>query len=549
MGARQTGSLYKKTPDAAKWTGAYVDPFDKKRRTITLFTDRRSSQVRLQELITQAERRATGIEDRFAEQRQRPIGEHVDDYLAHCEHVGESLIHRSNKKTQLKRLIDGTGAKRLTDLEPNKVEEHLRSLVKGGRVQIEGARVNTDKGLSSRSVNQHRATAVAFASWCVQTNRLPSNPLKIVPKLDERKDRRYVRRAFTGEELDRLLAAAPKRRGVYLVAVLTGLRRKELNGITWADVDLEHSLIRVRVGVGKAAREDFVPLHAQAAEVLASLKPSDASALELVFPTIPRDKTFRADLKKANVDLADGEGRVVDFHALRTTTGTMLARSGVMPQLAMRILRHSDVKITMKHYTDLRLADAARAVAALPSFGVPKAPANQAQLATGTNGRPNTTERDAIGQEGRDHHWPRQDHPERPTETLAKTLPKALPKAQEASGPGAEPVVLKFPSISRPSKRLKTGRTPRPASAPVDVNVEAPEEARGGLSGAIPFGSVHKPAQNAGPVPGSPNTGHRAQDPYTSSLSIGLRAGAQGKGSGHPKSLKTGLLGAAGAVG
>ena len=44
----------------------------------------------------------------------------------------------------------------------------------------------------------------------------------------------------------------------------------------------------------------------------------------------------------------------------------MLARAGVMPQEAQRQMRHADIKTTLRHYTDLRLSDQARAVAKLP---------------------------------------------------------------------------------------------------------------------------------------------------------------------------------------
>lgn len=305
MARKQLGSLFKKTPDAAKWSGAYTDPHTKRRVVVSLFTDRRSSRKRLDEIIVAAEQRAAGVLDRFEDHRVRPIAEHIADYLAHCKHIGESPVHVGNKETQLDRLIKGTGATRLSDLEPNRVEQHLQILAKSGRTKAGDA----DKGLSARSVNQHRATAVAFVAWCVQTQRAPDNPLKIVPKLDERRDRRRVRRAFTGEELRRLFSASHVRRSVFLIAAFTGLRRGELAKIVWGDVDLERDTLTIRVGVGKAAREDRIALHPDAAAELASLRPAGASARDRVFDTLPRDRTFRADLKRprSNRSMMPGE--------------------------------------------------------------------------------------------------------------------------------------------------------------------------------------------------------------------------------------------------
>jgi hypothetical protein len=48
----------------------------------------------------------------------------------------------------------------------------------------------------------------------------------------------------------------------------------------------------------------------------------------------------------------DEHGRHLDFHALRHTFATMLARAGVSPRVAMELMRHSDMRLTAKTYTD-----------------------------------------------------------------------------------------------------------------------------------------------------------------------------------------------------
>jgi hypothetical protein len=58
---------------------------------------------------------------------------------------------------------------------------------------------------------------------------------------------------------------------------------------------------------------------------------------------------------KMKIVTEDAEGRVVDLHAMRTTLGTNLARAGVAPQIAQRIMRHGDYRTTLKHYTVLGL--------------------------------------------------------------------------------------------------------------------------------------------------------------------------------------------------
>lgn len=51
---------------------------------------------------------------------------------------------------------------------------------------------------------------------------------------------------------------------------------------------------------------------------------------------------------------------------MRTTLGTKLALNGVAPQLAQRIMRHSDYRTTLAHYTVLGIVDTAKAINTLP---------------------------------------------------------------------------------------------------------------------------------------------------------------------------------------
>ena len=57
---------------------------------------------------------------------------------------------------------------------------------------------------------------------------------------------------------------------------------------------------------------------------------------------------------------------------MRTTLGTQLARHGTKPQVARQIMRHSDYKTTLKHYTVLGLDDTAGAINQIPDIGAPQ---------------------------------------------------------------------------------------------------------------------------------------------------------------------------------
>ena len=79
-------------------------------------------------------------------------------------------------------------------------------------------------------------------------------------------------------------------------------------------------------------------------------------------------RTFNLDLAAAGIEKCDAQGRTVDVHCLRHTFATLLARNGVSPSIAQKLMRHSDIRLTMNTYTHLELADTAGAVAVLPTF-------------------------------------------------------------------------------------------------------------------------------------------------------------------------------------
>ncbi|MSR74116.1 MAG: site-specific integrase [Planctomycetes bacterium] len=300
---------------------------------------------------------------------RKPLAEHVAAYVAHCTHAGQALHHVKQKRTQLAAMLKGSKAARLSELTPDALELHLTAL--------------QYRKLSARSVNFARQIAVAFCAWCVKTGRLEVNALRVVPKQDESRDRRRVRRALTDEELARLLEVARERgrEAWYLAALLAGLRKGDLRRLTWADVDFVGASLRVCQG--KAKREDTLPMHSQLAAALQALQ-DERRALPSarVWPTVVTDRTRAMDFQRAGIEAVDDQGRVVDLHAMRTTLGTQLARAGVAPQVAMLMLRHSDHKTTMKHYTALGIQDAAAAIARLPTIAAVQ-PAALAATGTG----------------------------------------------------------------------------------------------------------------------------------------------------------------------
>ena len=99
-----------------------------------------------------------------------------------------------------------------------------------------------------------------------------------------------------------------------------------------------------------------------------------------------RDDKDREQCEKSSfLAYRDEAGRVADFHALRHTFITNLARAGIHPKQARDLAHLSDINLTMSWYSHTVVADRATTLKALPDLS-PR-PAKERQRATGTNGK------------------------------------------------------------------------------------------------------------------------------------------------------------------
>ena len=114
-----------------------------------------------------------------------------------------------------------------------------------------------------------------------------------------------------------------------------------------------------------------MPLHRELVAALQRSKPKDSQGDALVLVNgVPDMGKFRADLKKAGIAFLDKSGQRLDYHALRKTFITRLSRNKVHPRLAMELAQHSDLKLTMKNYTDAGQLPLQEVMDSLPGYGV-----------------------------------------------------------------------------------------------------------------------------------------------------------------------------------
>jgi integrase len=135
------------------------------------------------------------------------------------------------------------------------------------------------------------------------------------------------------------------------------LRWGEIRRLRWENIDLKNGWVQLRAEETKARRDDVLPL---APDLAKALKKA-ARPAGLVFASSPTLKTLQRDLKRAKIEYETERGQV-DRKSLRKTFGTHLARAGVELQTAVKLMRHSDPKLTLNIYTDPMLLDMKAAV-------------------------------------------------------------------------------------------------------------------------------------------------------------------------------------------
>ena len=236
--------------------------------------------------------------------------------------------------------------------------------------------------MGQATANHYLDAVNAFCNWCVGQRRLERNVLNCVAKVPVLEPKK-VRRALSADELRALLDAAPNRRLVYLTAAYTGLRRNELKQLQWGDVSLDQMKIRLRAATTKAKRADAIDIPQHLVKELQQARPNTAQPMDKVFSGVPKLKTFYRDLRQAGINPKGADGRCVDFHALRVSFGTMLAMNGVSVRAAMALMRHTDIRLTTRVYTDESQLDLQGAVAGLPDLTEPTKPAGTEPAAAG----------------------------------------------------------------------------------------------------------------------------------------------------------------------
>jgi len=320
-------------------------------------TDFQVANKKAQEFIQEKEREAAGvIEPKLIRNAaQRFLADHLNDYeadLVKRERAGRGGRGASLLKGRILRLIGECGWK-----SPANVTADSFVAWRNGQ------------NAAVRTLNHYLQGMISFLNWMERVGRIKANPLKFVGKVDERGQMKRVRRAFTDEELQKLVQGSGPRGIIYFTAARTGLRQEELRQLKWGEINLETPVpnMIVRAETAKNKKRESVCLVPEIVEALTAYRPAGWSSSDAVFPNgIPRASRLKVDEERNGIAYRDEQGRYADFHALRYTWATFLQRNGVAQRFAMKLMRHSDIKLTAKVYTDETQLPIYEAIKGLP---------------------------------------------------------------------------------------------------------------------------------------------------------------------------------------
>lgn len=323
--------------------------------------------------------RATGVEMPTSKQTVAEyLQQWLDDYVATNTAPKTAQTYREIVRSHL---VPAFGSLPLTALRPTHLQAFYSRALQSGRVDGRG-------GLSARSVIRYHQIIHAALHQAVRWQLLVRNPADAV------EPPRAERREVVGLEpatVRRLFAVADETPIGSLVrtAVLSGMRRGELLGLRWADVDLGRGILHVQqtaqrvAGQGVIFRQPKTRLSRRAIEISREatlvLRDHRRRQLEerlLAGPAyVDRDLVFASSVGTPleagtiartwrRVLATAGVGHV-RWHDLRHAHASLLLRQGVHPKVVSERLGHASVGITLDTYSHVLPGLQAAAAAAL----------------------------------------------------------------------------------------------------------------------------------------------------------------------------------------
>ncbi len=333
----------------------------RKQKAVTFRGTKRDAETELSRIL--AEIKNGG----FVDPGNITVNEYLDQWLEHVSTKTAAKTHERYEEIVRLGLAPHLGTIKLSKLRPIDIQGLYADALKSGRLHRTG-------GLSARSVlHYHRILSQALKQ-AVKWQLLPRNPADAVePPRPEQKEM-----VALDENQTAILIEKVKGTALYIpvfLAVTTGMRRGEVLGLRWCDVDLDRGTLSVTQTLEKT-REGG--LHFKQPKTRKSRR-----TISLPSITVDALRKHRAEQMELYLSLGIGwddgglvctkgpgepvnpntltsgfASRVRDmdiprvrFHDLRHTHATQLLKEGVHPKVAQERLGHATIAVTLDLYS------------------------------------------------------------------------------------------------------------------------------------------------------------------------------------------------------
>lgn len=315
----------------SKGQGYQVDYYDShgNRKRKTVYCDRITAGRIATEIEYKKSLISTGLEK---SDEDNPMLSDAIEYVIARAHKKPNTIKR--ERLVYNKFLAYLGGKRIRAITVRDVSRYLLNREEYGDVSIE-------------TVGIEYRTLKAFFNVLLSHELLDTNPMQ---RLGHPARKSIKIRFLTSKEIKKLLkvvreAGDQDYLDLIQIYLHTGARREEIlkELFTWDSVDLN---LRQLTIVGKGSKTRFIPMDKTAYKILKRRRedPKNIHPFDLNYHTTL--KVVKKYYKAAKIEDAN-------IHTLRRTFGSIMVQQGVDIFTVSKLLGHSSVTVSEKHYADL----------------------------------------------------------------------------------------------------------------------------------------------------------------------------------------------------
>ena len=353
----------RKRADNGVWFIDYVDASGRRMRE--KIGAGKANEKLARQILAQREAEATLGHHRVSSGQTPRFGEYADEWLRRKARDLRLKTLESYQGTVDVHLRPVFGEMRLGAITRRDVEAYLTAKRETGtRRGKKGKRAP----LSITTINYGLSVLKFILGDALEQGVLTENPVGAVRRLrSPNHDDRDTMHVLEPAEIAQLLDVAEEPyRGLYRLAVYSGMRRGELLALRWSDLDLRKGTVHVQRTRGRVKEGEFYRIVEGPVKTRASRRTIDVSQpvlLALQTSDFEDDYVFRnrdgGPLDPDNVDrsfarhLTLAELPTVRFHDLRHTHASLLIAAGVHPKAIQARLGHTSITTTLNTYGHL----------------------------------------------------------------------------------------------------------------------------------------------------------------------------------------------------